>query len=832
MPTRAERLERALKLSLSAIALCALGAFARASDDYDAEIRVFIAELRAWRGGSDEAAARVDASAARLCDEFARCDVSRVVDFYRALTPAARVQGLMDEERFVALWQRVRDAGTSGIVGDAWREQRIEIERELRTLAADASARPDFVPAAQAWSLCARLGLQRLEQATVADATAFAELLERTLDDAQRAATAFERAGQLTPRIEALWLLGRVAACRGQESAARAQFEQCLRLAAAVRRDDLRESALQGLLSLARAAGDAREQDRRLEELARFREPSTHWPLARDWAARLLEQDFAEESVAFLERNAPPTEAHVLDHVEWELLIGNAQLRRGALDEARLHFERLAEAAPSELAVLSLATLALREERTFEVLALLQDSDAAATFSPLGRERARALLGEALHAIGDDDGAAEHLQAAFDSALEIDRMRALERRDAVAGTAAGIIGERLGLHTVALLADTRARQRRPLDAVCAIEEAQARSLRRSTSPAVPGVTPASVRAWASAYELGLVTWVVGADFTVAAHVAPDGTARCVRVEHGRVDLEEAVRRLRESVLARGAEERLAALALDLARSLFPPQISASLASCARGAPQWPRLLILAHGPCEALPFEVLDWSAIVGTDELALVASPGLDAALPSPSRIEWADLQWTLCGAPLDAAQRELLPGAREELALLRELHGATASATGADFRHVELLQALRSGRALHIATHLSAECDVAGSFGGASLVTSEPQPVCAEEIAAVRSDLPLVVLAACWSGGGAFVDAEGLFGLSRAFLAGGARNLIATQWPIEDSSAAAFGAEFHRALERGLGPARAAALARQRLREAGTRAADFAAFRALGRD
>ena len=101
-----------------------------------------------------------------------------------------------------------------------------------------------------------------------------------------------------------------------------------------------------------------------------------------------------------------------------------------------------------------------------------------------------------------------------------------------------------------------------------------------------------------------------------------------------------------------------------------------------------------------------------------------------------------------------------------------------------------------------------------------------------AIARPLPLVVLPACETGGGAFVDAQGLHGLARAFLESGTRDLLVTLWPVQDDPARRFSVALHRALLDGAAPAQAARRARQALREAGLGPAEWAAFRALGVD
>jgi len=60
----------------------------------------------------------------------------------------------------------------------------------------------------------------------------------------------------------------------------------------------------------------------------------------------------------------------------------------------------------------------------------------------------------------------------------------------------------------------------------------------------------------------------------------------------------------------------------------------------------------------------------------------------------------------------------------------------------------------------------------------------------------------------------------------------VLVTLWPVEDSAAEAFSLAFHRALQIGHSPSRAAARARRTLRSAGHGPEDWGAFRLLGRD
>jgi len=56
--------------------------------------------------------------------------------------------------------------------------------------------------------------------------------------------------------------------------------------------------------------------------------------------------------------------------------------------------------------------------------------------------------------------------------------------------------------------------------------------------------------------------------------------------------------------------------------------------------------------------------------------------------------------------------------------------------------------------------------------------------------------VLSSCETRAGAVVPGEGVFALSRAFLAAGARRVVASLWPAADDATAALMAPFFRSL------------------------------------
>jgi hypothetical protein len=339
----------------------------------------------------------------------------------------------------------------------------------------------------------------------------------------------------------------------------------------------------------------------------------------------------------------------------------------------------------------------------------------------------------------------------------------------------------------------------------------------------------AVREWAAAYDAGLVTWVVGADTTVVVHVSRSGEARGAVVQLGRRVLEGGVRRLREVAIANDART-LQEYAAEIQAALFPDEIADALA---RGSG---RMLVCAHGPLERLPFELLPLFRAGDASAFVPVVLPGLVEASPGAAPASHAGLEWSIAGDPVDARGAARLPGVRAEIAELKALHPNAVARCGSAFDRAALLELLASGRALHVATHLTSDRSKTSSIdtrlAHAAFEMSRGAPVGVRDILDERPRLPLAVLSACDSAGGDFIDGEAALGVAKAFLESGTRNLLVTSWPVEDEAARRFAVAFHRALQAGERPSVAAVTAREALRAAGAPVADWAAFRLLGRD
>ena len=122
-----------------------------------------------------------------------------------------------------------------------------------------------------------------------------------------------------------------------------------------------------------------------------------------------------------------------------------------------------------------------------------------------------------------------------------------------------------------------------------------------------------------------------------------------------------------------------------------------------------------------------------------------------------------------------------------------------------------------LHFAMHTAADDHSPWRSSielGAAAADSGPRMVSASEIATAKVGARLVVLSSCESARGAILSGEGVQGLASAFLAAGARAVLATLWTVDDAVAARFMERFYEALANGESAAGAVGHAQAELR------------------
>lgn len=119
-----------------------------------------------------------------------------------------------------------------------------------------------------------------------------------------------------------------------------------------------------------------------------------------------------------------------------------------------------------------------------------------------------------------------------------------------------------------------------------------------------------------------------------------------------------------------------------------------------------------------------------------------------------------------------------------------------GADATEPRLKQALEgpSTRVVHLATHgLVDPAEPARSCVALGAGGDQDGYLYSLEILALHLDRPMIVLSACESALGRLERGEGVVGLTRSFLAAGARGVVASLWPVPDASTAALMGTFY---------------------------------------
>ena len=797
------------------------------TEDLQQELKAWLDDLAAFRAGDESRVTPMRERAALLCKRWQRCDVSDVTEYYAHLTPEVRARGLEDERQGTALRERASAAQNLGLDQEEWQVEREELLEGLEQLVESIPPDADRVPAAQAAALAAHLRVEHLRLAewpSKADRDRELEALDR---DLAQSLEVFVRAGMLRPRIELDWVCGVRARADNRPDEAETHLASCLDESRTVGDKKWQERALTELHGLAQEAGDLPRMGALIAEMAALDSPRLSWSVVRREALLLIWSDQAERAADFLREHTP--EPGTLDADEHALLSGHCLARTGDFDGALAAYATIGPGSErSRVARISEARALLQRGAAANALARVESVASGSADNKELRNGWLTTHAEILLALGRNAQAIRELREALESASSAEA-RLFEERGASQTT--NVFGEVLGLHAVELLARAELQQGDALGAACTIESAQSSTLRfaRGKQAQRAEVSRGDLKVWAQHFELGLATWVVGADESLVVLVAPDGSASGQCIPHGRRALQEAVRRLREAVLA-GDEPRRTRLGRELGAVLLPAALRDDLTARAGTHPG--RLCLLLHGPLEALPVEAFE-DGTWFTETIVPVVLPGLPASAPEAAWEPSLATHWQLLGDPCGSEGETLLPGARAELESLAQLRPDARVSKNTTFDKQSLMAALGSGDCLHIATHVRR--------GGGSeflrtdrarFVLSNGAELGIDEVSNLVPHAALVVLTGCETGGGRFHDALGLQGMARAFLEGGTRNIVATSWPVEDRWARACALALHRALAAGLPPSRACAEARRSLRAQGAPCSEWAAFRSLGQD
>ena len=333
---------------------------------------------------------------------------------------------------------------------------------------------------------------------------------------------------------------------------------------------------------------------------------------------------------------------------------------------------------------------------------------------------------------------------------------------------------------------------------------------RARANAEGSPTGARLRAALERSELDVaLVYLVGAERTLA--FALDERACELRIlDVGREALGALVARLRAPF------EALAAGELDLANLGFDVRAARELHDLLVrpfDLPDGACVGVLADDCLTSIPFELLvvdGEPAAVDPERpfahLARLRFLGDDHALATYGSLD--DLARDP-GPLLEGRALVFLPP--ERLGVTRGREEARAVARGLSERSVELVPdatvadvlARASGAALvHFAAH--GHADPATPARGHLILgdaahAGEPERLEAWRIEELDLGGALAVLSACHTGEGEWRPGAGIAGLARGFLVGGAREVVASQWAVDDAVTASFMEAFYAALARG---------------------------------
>jgi CHAT domain-containing protein len=185
------------------------------------------------------------------------------------------------------------------------------------------------------------------------------------------------------------------------------------------------------------------------------------------------------------------------------------------------------------------------------------------------------------------------------------------------------------------------------------------------------------------------------------------------------------------------------------------------------------------------------------------------DAADLAPGRLRWERSGEKLVRLPGTAREAEAIRQALGQPAGL----GATVLLAGLDAEEGRVRAALRERpRYLHFATHglvderrneILAALALTPPSGG-PLVGGNDGLLQLFEIYELDLDSDLVVLSACKTQAGRQLAGEGVFALSRGFLAAGARRVVASLWPADDDATALLMSDLYQRLATALAAGR----------------------------
>lgn len=244
------------------------------------------------------------------------------------------------------------------------------------------------------------------------------------------------------------------------------------------------------------------------------------------------------------------------------------------------------------------------------------------------------------------------------------------------------------------------------------------------------------------------------------------------------------------------------------------------------------LCIVPHGPFHFYPLHLLGGDGEQLCDEWIVTYLPNvrlLAAAHGEPRRCEH---ELSVIGLGFEDVEGvEPLERAVPEARAIGSLFGVEPVLDG-DARKEVVIDALSSSRYVHLATHgqHNANAPAFQSLFVAADRDAHGRLYAYEVLSLDLQGLELLTLSACETALGRFDSADNIRGLPAAFLLAGARTLVGTLWPVEDTASETFFAELYARLKDGVGLLDAYAAAQRTTRTGHPEYRDWGAFHLMG--
>lgn len=210
------------------------------------------------------------------------------------------------------------------------------------------------------------------------------------------------------------------------------------------------------------------------------------------------------------------------------------------------------------------------------------------------------------------------------------------------------------------------------------------------------------------------------------------------------------------------------------------------------------LVLVADAPLDRVPFAAFvqpDGRYLV--EDFSLTSAPGIRAFASASSWFPTSSPSVVVIGNPtfdmLRYSDLPRLPAAGQEARSIHAMHRQAKILIENDASEKRALAAIRQATIVHFATHAMVDLD---DGSRSRLLLASHDDLTAAEIADMKlDDVETVILAGCRTA----VVAKGygfVRSLANAFLAAGARNVVASLWNVDDEAARYFSIALHEAL------------------------------------